>query len=266
MTFDFRIKSTNLQLSKWVLCIYLMMFFLLIADSQPAFSQKCDTRIEPIKNWKLKYRKRDNNRCEGFYSSLVSDGVIDVVGVTKGEFSFEIKENEVLELSSPLVRHRPIYIRAVGIPLKLYYRMDAHLDAGKKLAWPLGDVVYWRKLSSKHICVFGWTGNEMNKTYIPVAAVSKLAPVKNDGKIRLYLRTSVDVINVKWRMAGTCSRLRDAEWQDAPKSSYDAGKPITIILPAQGVEELCLEVAAYNQKHDEYLKKKNIRVIVGARR
>ena len=216
-----------------------------------------------IKNLKLKYQTRDKNRCEGFYSSLVSVQVIDVVGVIKGDFYFETKKDEIVELSSPVVSHQPIYIRAVGIPLKTYYRMDAYLDAGQTLAWPMGDVVNLKKLLSEHICVFGWTGNEMDKIYIPVAAASKLAPVTNDGKIRLYLRTSVDVKNVKWRAALTCGSLREAAWQDTPKSSYRAGKPIRIILPAEGVEELCVEVAAQNQNTAAWLKKKNIRVIVG---
>lgn len=186
-----------------------------------------------------------------------------MVGVTKGGFYFETREDEILELSSPLINDRPIYIRAVGVPLKVYYRMDAYLDAGQTLAWPMGDVVYLRKLSSKDICVFGWIGNETDKIYIPVAIASKLAPVTNDGKIRLYLRTSVDVKNVQWRVAVTCGGLREAPYKDAPKSSYRAGKSIQIILPEMGVEELCLEVAAQNQKTAQWLKKKNIRVIVG---
>jgi len=236
---------------------------LLVANSQLAFSQSCDPKIKPIKNKKLKYQKRDKNRCEGFYSSLVSVGVIDVVGVTKGGFNFETKEDEILKLSSPVINDRPIFIRAVGVPLKVYYRMDAYLDAKQTLVWPIGDVIYLRKLSSRDICVFGWTGNEMDKIYIPVAAAPKLASFTNDGKIRLYLRTSVDVKSVQWRVASTCGSLGKASWQDAPKSSYRSGKPIQIILPAKGVEELCVEVAARNQKTAKWLKKKNIRVIVG---
>lgn len=263
MTPNFQIKFARFKLTRWLLCIYLLMFFMLITNSQLAFSQSCDPKIKPIKNKKLKYRKRDKNRCEGFYSSLVSVEVIDVVGVTKGDFNFETKKDEILEVSSRVVGRRPIYIRAVGVPLKLYYRMDAFLDAGQTLTWPMGEVVFLRKLSSKDICVFGWTGDEIEKIYIPVTAASKLAPAKNDGKIRLFLRTSVDVNNVKWRAAGTCGSLGQTAWKDAPKSSYRAGKPIRIILPAKGVEQLCIEVAARNQKTAQWLKKKNIRVIVG---
>ncbi|UCH95181.1 MAG: hypothetical protein JSV88_33735 [Candidatus Aminicenantes bacterium] len=263
MTSNFQIKFARFKLNKWLLCIYLLMFFMLIDNSQLSFSQLCDPEIEPIKNLTLKYQKRDENRCEGFYSSLVSVEVIDVVGVTKGDFYFETREDEILELSSPLVNDRRIYIRAVGIPLKVYYRMDAYLDAGQTMTWPMGDVAYLRELSSKDICVFGWTGDETDKIYIPVAAASKLAPVTNDGQIHLYLRTSVDVKNVKWRAAGTCISLQEAAWEDAPKSSCRAGKPIQIILPANGADELCLEVAAQNQKTAQWLKKKNIRVIVG---
>lgn len=263
MTLKFKIKLERLKLTKRLFSIYLLVFFIPIVHSQLAFSQSCDPKIKPIKNEKLKYQKRATNRCEGFYSSLVSAEVIDVVGVTKGGFYFETKEDEILELTSPLVNDRLIYIRAVGVPLKVYYRMDAYLDAGQTLAWPMGDVAYLRKLTSMDISVFGWTGDEMDKIYIPVAAASKLAPVANDGKIRLYLRTSVDVENVKWRAAGTCGSLGEASWQDAPKSAYRAGKSIQIIMPTNGVEELCVEVAARNQKTAVWLKKKNIRVIVG---
>ncbi|MCK4761289.1 MAG: hypothetical protein KAW12_03755 [Candidatus Aminicenantes bacterium] len=243
--------------------LYAVTFFMLISNSQFVFSQSCDDKITPIKNQKLKYQKRDKNRCEGFYSSLVSADFMGVVGVTKGDFFFETKEDEILELTSPVVNDRPIYIRAVGVKLKVYYRMDGNLDAGQTFTWPLGDVVFLRKLSSKDICVFGWIGNEMDKIYIPLIVASKLAPVTNDGKIRLYLRTTVDVKNVLWRAARTYGSLRETSWEDAPESSYRAGKLIKIILPAKGTEELCVEVAARNQKTAKWLKKKNIRVIVG---
>lgn len=42
---------------------------------------------------------------------------------------------EVLHIESPL-RERRILVRGQGIPVKLYYRLDAVLQPGQGLRWP----------------------------------------------------------------------------------------------------------------------------------
>lgn len=243
-----------------------VVFLLLSLFYQPAYSQPCDPNIkEPVKNWKLRYRER-GNRCEGFYKSTVSAPMIEVVGTTEGQFQFKLEKNEVLEVSSPIVRDQIVNVRAVGIPDKTYYRMDAQIEPEQTLTWPVAEVLYLEQLSYKKIGVFGWIEEETETIYIPLTITPTKIPGANDGNIRLYLRTSVNVKNVQWRAAdatdGICPDLTQIDWDKAPQAKYQEGTPIEITLPSSATGQLCVEVAARDQKTTKWLKKKNIRVIV----
>jgi hypothetical protein len=242
----------------------MVLLVLLICIGQPVYAQICDSRLQPDDNKTIQYRAR-KNRCEGFYKTIVAaPGELAVVGVTDGNFRFELDAKELITIAAPLVNNQAVSIRAVGIPLNMYYRLDAQLAPGQTLAWPVADVLYPMKLASENIGVLGWIGTEENKTYIPVMATAKIASVAQDGKIRLTVRASVDVTNVQWRSGpvqqGKTAGLSD--WNKPPKTSYWAGEPIVIILPASTTGELYVEVAAQKQGTDEWLNALPIRVVV----
>ena len=244
------------------LCKYLFLLFPLIIGHEPAFSQLCDRDISPVENESIAYRQR-GNRCEGFYRSKVSAGSIDIVGAVKGSLHFKLDENEVVEISSSVIKDQPINVRAIGIPIKTYYRMDAQILPGQKLIWPIADVIYPQKLSARKIGVFGWIENEKGKAYVPVMALAKMDSIAEDRKIRLYFRTSVDVECVKWRSSdvidGACSSL--GKWNNAGESYYRTGESICITLPPSEMAELCVEVAA-KEKNTAHWLKRTVRVIV----
>ncbi|GAK57725.1 hypothetical protein U27_04692 [Candidatus Vecturithrix granuli] len=232
--------------------------------AQLGLAQQCDPRIRPVDNPVIQYRAR-GNRCEGLYQSEVSAAVLDIVGVTDGAFQFALDSKEIIELSAPLSRKQPIAIRAVGIPLKTYYRLDAALQPGETLIWPVNEVLLPQALASSKIGVFGWIGNEQQKTYIPVRTAATSQPGASDGKVRLYVRSSGEVNNVCWRagdmvndvISGLCA------WQPTPKATYRPGEPIVILLPASASGELYVEITAQNQ-HGEWIKPTTTaRILVG---
>jgi len=232
--------------------------------AQLGLAQPCDPRIRPVDNPTIQYRAR-GNRCEGLYQSEVSAAVLDIVGVMDGVFQFALDPKEIIELSAPLSRKQPVAIRAVGVPLKTYYRLDATLQPGETLTWPVNAVLLPQALASSKIGVFGWIGDEHQKTYIPVRATAALQPGADDGQIRLSLRASSTVSHVRWRAGdivnGASSGL--SAWQAAPKATYRPGEPIVILLPASASGELYVEVAAQNQ-HGEWLKPTTTaRILVG---
>jgi len=191
----------------------------------------------------------------------VSSGSIEVVGVIKGEFHFNLEKNEIVEISSPFVRKQRVRVRAVGIPLKTYYRMDAEIAPEAVFSLPVGEILYPQKLSDEKIGIFGWIEQGTDKIYVPLASSAKLGKNPNNDKIMLYLRTSTDVENLKWRTAamvkGICAT--PDEWKDTQKPSYRSGQPISIALPeAKG---LCVEVAA-KEKNSALWLKRNIRVLL----
>jgi hypothetical protein len=254
-------KGEILKRENWI--IFVSVIIVLLANVPWAYSLRCDQAIEKqsMDNWELKYRKR-GNRCEGFYKSDVSIGVLDVVGTTVGKFQFKTNEKEVMEISSPIVTTCPVNVRAVGVPLKTYYRMDSTLDPNETLHWPVGDVINLKKLSDRDIGVFGWIEGKIETFYVPVVINSRLSPVKNDGKIRFYLRASVKIEAVKWRVilnSGevACNQISDnvwkkQQWCNMQKSSYQAGKLIEIVLPSNKTDQTCLQVAG-RDKNGQWL-------------
>ncbi len=225
----------------------------------------CDKDIRPDDNRTIAYRKRDN-RCEGFYRSEVTANPIDVVSLMKGRLRFKLDKNEVIEVSSPFIRNRPVHVRAVGIPIKTYYRMDAELDPGGKLVWPVGEVIYQKRLHAEKIGVFGSVMNQKKEIYVPVSTAAKLAKnAANDEMIRLCLRIAADVEIVKWRYAAVINDLpgQSGNWQDVGKRRYRIGRPICVTLPQQTkTGELFVEIAAREKNRTEFRLRKEVRLIV----
>ncbi len=96
----------------------------------------CDAALTPETNPSIQYRKRtDNLRCEGFYRADVSTiGSLDVVGLLQRPLRFGAG-NEVLSIRAAPKNQR-VLVRGQGIPVKLYYRLDAELAPGGALRWP----------------------------------------------------------------------------------------------------------------------------------
>ena len=243
------------------ICKFLLLLTLLFIGYETAYSQSCAPELSPVESWKLAYRNR-GNRCEGFYRAKVSSGSIDIVGVVNGNFHFELSENEVIEVSTSFIQNQPINVRATGIPLKIYYRMDAQIAPDQKLNWAISDVIFSQKLSAKKIGVFGWIGEEADKTYVPVTAVAKIGSQAKDGKIRLYLRASVDIGDTHWRFSkvtdGACDPF--GQWERVGKS-YRTGQPISITLAPSKTQKLCVEVAAQEKSNARWLKRSFVVVV-----
>ena len=222
---------------------------LLLLMAQAAFAQECDPSLQPSADKSVQYRPR-KGRCEGLYESFAkARGVsgLEVVGLTVGAFQFELDKKEVIEISSPIVTDEPVNVRSVGIPLKTYFRLDAQLEPGQTLKWPVGDVLLPARLYAAQIGVYGWLGNNREEVYVPVSAVGQSIGASNDRAIRLVLRASDDVERVQWRYAeavdGSCEALPSA-YLKLPQASYFSGQPIIIDVPSSGSRELCVDVAA----------------------
>lgn len=242
--------------------LFLLLFIFNGYDS--AHSQSCDPTITSVDNYQLGYRSRED-RCEGFYRSEVGARSIEIVGLIKGNFGFKLDRKEVVEITSSVVTNSLINVRAVGIPIKTYYRMDAQITPSQKLVWPIGDVIYPQNLSSRKIGVFGWIEGQGHKTYVPISAEANLAPAVSDARIRLFVRTSVDVEVVKWRFSkvvnGDCVKFEKWNDTDSHKSLYRTGEPIRITLPSNLSGDLCFDIVAREKNRARWLKR-SIRVII----
>lgn len=234
--------------------IFLLIFPLVLVEA--IYAQSCDNNLKPVKSYRTQYRARADDRCEGFYESTVSSGSLNIVGVTRGKFKYKFDPKEKLTVSSPIVNSKTVNVRAVGIPLKTYYRMDAQISPDGSLEWPVGDILYHQELRYKTIGVFGWLGSEREKTYVPVKVASAMLSAPEDNTIYVYLRASIDVMNVRWRFAdlsadGICAKA--GGWTKPQKSKYYSGQRIVCKVPANKDDSICITVRANAQEGDEAL-------------
>lgn len=227
----------------------ILVLVLCLAATLPAVALDCrEAGVTPARNATIAYQARSNdNRCEGFYLAEVGSPSLEVVGLTLGHPDFHPKRNKVLALSAPV--KAKLRIQAIGIPLKLYYRMDAELDADATFQWPL-DLLAARKLSGRQVAVSARRTDDAD-VYVPLQwPGSGKQPV-------LVLRASTNVSTVMWRYAAStnaaCDKLGEWETLDAPRG-FRGGQAIPLELPATA-SHLCVEAAAQPRRGNTWLKR-----------
>jgi hypothetical protein len=147
-----------------------------------------------------------------------------------------------------------VNIRAVAITPKTYYRMDTVLQHGKTLIWPVTDVLLPEHLTDNRIGIFGWTGTEEGKTFVPVDVRSGIPAPASDHAI-LVTQTSFDADAIKWRWARTQGKACQTfgGWEDAISHPTTANSPIKVDfkkLPG-GVD--CVELVARSQVSNDWV-------------
>ena len=199
--------------------------------------------LPPLQGSQVGYQKR-GDRCEGLYVANVGAHSLAATSFSLGKIRYELSSSVRLQVSAP-GQTQPVNVRAVAIPPKTYYRMDATLPAGASMVWPVRDVLLPANLSDTRIGIFGWKGTENNKTLVPVRVMPQGAPVTAASPF-LTVQASFDVQKVKWRSAPASNNvcLAFGPWQDAIERSVTASWPIAINLSKLPAGPHCVEAAA----------------------
>jgi len=233
--------------------------FILIAASAGqnalnAQALKCDT-VRPLPGSSSGYQPREN-RCEGLYVADVGVRSIDIVSLTYGNLAFSLQARLPLRVSVQ-GQTQPLNIRAVAIPPRTYYRMDAPLRPGVVLVWPITDVLLPENLTDSRIGIFGWRGTESSKTFVPVRVVTDKSPspAPQSQPILLSIQTSFDAETIKWRsarfQAGAC--LAFDKWRDATSHLVPAGSALQINLKQLPEKMNCVEIAARSRDSNDWV-------------
>lgn len=208
---------------------------------------QCDAKIEPSENSTLRYQMR-GNRCEGFYRSKVSAASLELIAFTIGEFKFKNDQKELIILSLPSAGKEAVKVRAQGIPLNLYYRMDAELVAGKTLTWEVAPVLLKDERTTRayNIGLLAFQGAGNKQVFFPVTPQSKLLP-KNSVKDSLILQFmgTARLASFKYQLDQTPLKLM--------KGSFPDGRPIRVKLSAdlpKGLHTLVIKYRAQNDSEE----------------
>ncbi|HUP61925.1 MAG TPA: hypothetical protein VNA69_16075 [Thermoanaerobaculia bacterium] len=219
-----------------------VLYACVMMHSSSAEELRCDS-LAPLRGSKSGYQSR-GNRCEGLYVSKVGSRSLAAMSFTLGRVRYDLATAKAIEVTAP-GQTQPVNVRALAIPLKTYYRMDATLAPGATLRWLLKDVLAPEGLTDNRIGVFGWRGAEDSRTLVPVRVTSAGAASASQAPL-LIIQASFDAQRVKWRWGASrneqCSAL--GAWQDAIQRPVAAGWPIAIDLSALPAGTHCLEAVA----------------------
>ncbi|MBK8655628.1 MAG: hypothetical protein IPN20_17345 [Haliscomenobacter sp.] len=182
------------------------LFFLFLVLLAPDFlAGQCDNQITPADNAVLRYKYR-GNRCEGFYRSKVSAKSLALVSCTLGEFRFKSDPEERITLQ--VASEKAVNIRAQGIPIDLYYRMDASLEPDQKLEWDVASVLLKDSKTAKLlISDYSLFGNPKATKFLPgksVPAIPLKGPFPDGRSIRIKIpapdsREKTQVLLIKYK-------------------------------------------------------------------
>jgi hypothetical protein len=161
--------------------------------------QSCDTL--PVDESPFRYRFRaDAPRCEGMYRSPVSgERGMALVSLTFGQVIYDAAADRYLEIKLPFEPVETTQIRAVGIPERLYYRLDVELGPARSVfRLPLGDVVAPENISPEAFGIYGLRSLAgAQSAFFPVHAHPPGAADK--AEVVAVVRPGADVSDVQWR-------------------------------------------------------------------
>ncbi len=144
--------------------IIFLLLSIIVFYSKISYSQvSCDTLLNPSNDPNYSY-KLIGNRCEGFYIEKNTIPTLDLISFTYGKLSFNLKKKGVLKIQKTDFIKSNIYVRAVTMPLRTYYRMDSQLIDDGFMEWPMDYCLYPKRLHVKRIGVYGW----LSEKFYPV--------------------------------------------------------------------------------------------------
>jgi hypothetical protein len=235
----------------------LIIFALLGMNCLFLFSQDCDSILIADENIPYRYQKI-NNRCEGFYRKPVASKTrIDIIGITKGKFIYDMDEAEVINILSPLVTNREVSVRAQAVPTKTYYRMDAVISPGDTVKWHVKDVLLPNRLASNMIRILGWYGSGDNKIYVPLRTKAELSTIIDDTDVYVTFRPTVKVENIQYSFYDYQTQ-ESTDWMTYYVSSCQQGKPINLRLPLEMGKYSLVVSARIAGTEDEWIEKQII--------
>jgi hypothetical protein len=136
----------------------------------------------------LGYKVRTDDRCEGIYvREVAGSGGFSVVAFTTTGEPFSIQNAKPLVLEWPTVADAPVFVRAVSLRRRMYYRMDLRRPAGiARFEWPT-DVLTALKLAAEELGVVAWNESRIGDTaqdvYLPLRITNDATSVAPDNYI-----------------------------------------------------------------------------------
>jgi hypothetical protein len=181
------------------------------------------------------YQARSNSdRCEGLYVSPVAGETLELFSFVAGMIRYDLSSDTVLTVVVPDVAHLQstvVNVRARAFESDVFYRMDATVEGGKSMDWPLNAVIAPLGLQADDIGILAWIDRGDDTIYVPVSVVSKNTSRESANATVAAFRSSEELEVVRWRVWSASTRTSD--WRTIRSSSdhpVEAYEPVQFVV------------------------------------
>jgi hypothetical protein len=225
---------------------FVWIFWLVCTNPGTGTAQTCAPLPEDhLLATSLRYQFRANPpRCEGVYLYEIAGGArMTLVSLTFGKVTYDAKRDQYLQVKLAVEPFETTVLRAVGVPERLYYRLDADLSRGSEVfKLPLGDVIKPKDILANDFGIYAIrTLAGRQNGFIPVYADGSGAFAQEN--IVAVVRPGADVTDVVWR--SYAPNGPPTAWAPVAGASgfVPEGTRLEILLSKNLLPQLTLEVS-----------------------
>jgi len=238
----------------WVAPLVLLICILGIR-LPPLAAQAC-TEVQPVQGANGYQARSGPDRCEGLYRSPVAGESIALLALQNGDIAFDLQNDRTLVVSVPDVSRfstSKVAVHVRALPLGLYYRMDATVESGGSIDWPITAVIVPVKIHPDSLGVVGTIESGGNRVFVPVTIFAKGKPSPPHRSATAVFRSTVDVEQVRWRIYSPTSSSVPKYETASSHVPVRAGDPIRLSVPLTA-SPVNLEIAVKKTNSDDWMK------------
>lgn len=242
-----------------LLCLFALGIQSQESPAQTVVSDSDCATLKPEQS-ALGYR-RVRNRCEGFYLPSLSARLQVVSFITASGIEFTWAEDTQLTVAPVKATSGPLHVRAVSLQRNVFYRMDAVLEPAAALIWPIRPFVFPREIRPDQLGVYGWTGDEYDKTFVPVSVRDENSNDRPPGSLTLKIRTVLDLTHFRWALVepanDVCHARPGVDAFRYYEGGMSAGAIIDLEIPGAiaNTGDACLEIQ-YRPNNQRWMAEK----------
>jgi hypothetical protein len=167
-----------------------------------------------------------------------------LVSLTFGRVTYDTKRDQYLEIKLPAEPTETTLIQGVGIPERLYYRLDVELERGRSFfRLPLADVIARENILPERLGIYAVRkipGGQ--NAFVPVYAHGSGVTAQGDNIIAV-VRPGADVTDVQWRRGAL--GVRPEAWTPVagPSGLIPEGTRLEIVLGKNMLPQTILDLS-----------------------
>ena len=180
--------------------IVMFLGVLFCADIGAAYAQQCE-RLPPAPGAGGYQLRRGSDRCEGIYISPVSGGGLQLVSLTFGRIAYEPDRDPTLFIQAPRTASAGLQLQGMGVPIGLYYRLDAALAEGRDFQLPLTAVIKPNQIVASDLGLLAYRdAGGGRRVFLPVQVATDPKKFQAPQASIAIIRPDSDIQNVRWRL------------------------------------------------------------------